>query len=78
MANPRFVLVLALQCTSSLAYASVHLNLSARSAFLVCIDGAAMGLTPTMGLTFALGRLRGSLGAFLALTGHELKGADLV
>ncbi|KAL8438826.1 hypothetical protein Efla_003863 [Eimeria flavescens] len=42
-----------------------------------CIE-TTIGLTPTLGLTFALGRLRGSLGAFLALTGHELKGQDLI
>ena len=38
----------------------------------------AMGFTPTLGLSFALGRLRGSLGAFLALTGQELTAQDLV
>lgn len=38
----------------------------------------AMGFIPTLGLSFALGRLRGSLGAFLALTGHELRAQDLV
>ncbi|KAL8272373.1 hypothetical protein Esti_003663 [Eimeria stiedai] len=41
-------------------------------------DTACMGFTPTLGLSFALGRLRGSLGAFVALTGHELKGQDLI
>ncbi|KAL8435566.1 hypothetical protein ACSSS7_002411 [Eimeria intestinalis] len=41
-------------------------------------DTTSIGLTPTLGLSFALGRLRGSLGAFLALTGHELKGQDLI
>ncbi|KAL8445791.1 hypothetical protein Emed_005347 [Eimeria media] len=46
---------------------------------LVLLNGrAAIGFTPTLGLSFALGRLRGSLGAFLALTGHELKGQDLI
>ncbi|XP_026190412.1 3-hydroxyisobutyryl-CoA hydrolase, mitochondrial [Cyclospora cayetanensis] len=41
-------------------------------------DTTSMGFIPTMGMTFALGRLRGSLGAFLALTGHELTAQDLV
>ncbi|KAL8455602.1 hypothetical protein Emag_000597 [Eimeria magna] len=44
---------------------------------LVLLNGP-IGFTPTLGLSFALGRLRGSLGAFLALTGHELKGQDLI
>ncbi|CDJ41481.1 3-hydroxyisobutyryl-CoA hydrolase, mitochondrial, related [Eimeria tenella] len=43
----------------------------------VC-DTTSMGFIPTLGLSFALGRLRGSLGAFLALTGHELRAQDLV
>lgn len=41
-------------------------------------DTTSMGFIPTLGMSFALGRLRGSLGAFLALTGHELKGQDIV
>ncbi|CDJ57973.1 Drosophila melanogaster CG5044 gene product, related [Eimeria maxima] len=49
-----------------------------RILFNLGLSPKAWGFIPTLGLSFSLARLRGSLGTFLALTGHELKGADLV
>ncbi len=39
---------------------------------------SAYGWVPSMGMSFVLSRLRGSLGAYLAVTGVPVKGADLV
>ncbi|PFH32415.1 enoyl-CoA hydratase/isomerase family protein [Besnoitia besnoiti] len=41
-------------------------------------DPTAYGWIPDSGMSFVLANLRGSLGTFLALTGHTLSGPDLV
>jgi len=42
------------------------------------VDACKAGLVPDGGLSYVLGRLKFGLGEFLALTGHPLRGADLV
>ncbi|KFG31953.1 enoyl-CoA hydratase/isomerase family protein, partial [Toxoplasma gondii GAB2-2007-GAL-DOM2] len=41
-------------------------------------DPTAYGWIPDSGMSFVLANLRGSLGVFLALTGHTLSGPDLI
>nr|CEL64179.1 TPA: 3-hydroxyisobutyryl-CoA hydrolase/ catalytic,related [Neospora caninum Liverpool] len=41
-------------------------------------DPTAYGWIPDCGMSFVLANLRGSLGVFLALTGHTLSGPDLI
>ncbi|MCW5747114.1 MAG: enoyl-CoA hydratase/isomerase family protein [Alphaproteobacteria bacterium] len=56
---------------------SVHGSHSvATEKFLFAMPETAIGLFPDVGGGYFLCRLRGALGAFLALTGHRLKAAD--
>ncbi|HJQ56017.1 MAG TPA: enoyl-CoA hydratase/isomerase family protein [Vineibacter sp.] len=56
---------------------SVHGSHSvATERFLFAMPETAIGLFPDVGGGYFLCRLRGALGAFLALTGHRLKAAD--
>eukprot|EP00922_Rhytidocystis_sp_ex-Travisia-forbesii_P028828 GHVS01042255.1.p1 GENE.GHVS01042255.1~~GHVS01042255.1.p1 ORF type:complete len:535 (+),score=75.26 GHVS01042255.1:162-1766(+) len=61
---------------SSVCLASARRAAYAHSSFSA--DAAAIGWIPTAGLSHILSRLRGSLGIYLALTGHSLAGPDLV
>ncbi|MCL4125039.1 UNVERIFIED_CONTAM: hypothetical protein GTU68_010513 [Idotea baltica] len=45
---------------------------------LLAMPEAEIGLFPDVGTSYFLSRLKGNLGVFLALTGHRLKGRDVL
>lgn len=45
---------------------------------LFAMPETAIGLFPDVGATYFLSRLKGSLGTYLGLTGHRLKGITLI
>lgn len=60
----------ALHAASGLPYATDNSMISFRDVFT--------GMTPNGGASFYLSRLPGEVGAYLALTGHELQGGDII